>query len=111
MLAERTGPGDRRGEGGARRRCAARSVAVVLVRSVRVEYPDPRHARVLARSRCARRPASGSFSLFYLRDAAIEAVVSINSPRDLRAARRLVEQGTAVRAADLADPAINLQKL
>jgi len=56
-------------------------------------------------------PTSDSFSLFYLRDAAIEAVVSINAPRDLRAARRLIEQGKTVRAADLADRAVNLQKL
>jgi len=56
-------------------------------------------------------PASGIFSLFYLRDAAIEAVVSVNAPRDLRAARRLIEQHKPVRATDLADPAVNLQKL
>jgi len=56
-------------------------------------------------------PASGTFSLFYLKDAAIEAVVSVNAPRDLRAARRLIEQHKPVRAADLADPAVNLQKL
>lgn len=54
---------------------------------------------------------STSFSLFYLRDAAIEAVVSFNAPRELRAARRLIEQHKVVRAADLADPAVNLQKL
>jgi 3-phenylpropionate/trans-cinnamate dioxygenase ferredoxin reductase subunit len=56
-------------------------------------------------------PASANFSLFYLRDGAIEAVVSVNAPRDLRAARRLIEQRKQVRAADLADPAVNLQKL
>ncbi len=55
--------------------------------------------------------ASVSFSLFYLRGAAIEAVVSINAPRDLRAARRLIEQRKPVRTADLADPTVNLQKL
>jgi 3-phenylpropionate/trans-cinnamate dioxygenase ferredoxin reductase subunit len=56
-------------------------------------------------------PASANFSLFYLRDGAIEAVASVNAPRDLRAARRLIEQRKPVRAADLADPAVNLQKL
>lgn len=56
-------------------------------------------------------PASASFSLFYLRDGVIEAVVSINAPRDLRAARRLIEQRKPVLAADLEDPAANLQKL
>jgi 3-phenylpropionate/trans-cinnamate dioxygenase ferredoxin reductase subunit len=52
-----------------------------------------------------------SFSLFHVRDDKIEAVVSINAPRDLRAARRLIDQHKTVRAADLADPAVNLQKL
>jgi 3-phenylpropionate/trans-cinnamate dioxygenase ferredoxin reductase component len=56
-------------------------------------------------------PMGATFSLFYLRDGAIEAVVSVNAPRDLRAARRLIEQRKPVRAADLADPAVNLQKL
>lgn len=63
-------------------------------------------------------PAGTSFSLFYLRpdavpdgEAAIEAVVSINAPRDLRAARRLIEQGRPVRARTLADLQSNLQKL
>jgi len=55
--------------------------------------------------------ASGSFSLFYLRDGAIDAVVSVNAPRDLRAARRLIEQREPVRVAELADPGVNLQKL
>jgi 3-phenylpropionate/trans-cinnamate dioxygenase ferredoxin reductase subunit len=56
-------------------------------------------------------PASGTFSLFYLKGAEIEALVSVNAPRDLRAARRLIEQHKPVRAADLADPEKNLQKL
>jgi 3-phenylpropionate/trans-cinnamate dioxygenase ferredoxin reductase component len=55
--------------------------------------------------------ASDAFSLFYLRDGAIEAVVSVSAPRDLRAARRLIEQRKLVQPADLADPAVNLQKL
>jgi len=54
---------------------------------------------------------SGAFSLFYLKDAVIEAVVSVNAPRDLRAARRLIESRTPVRASDLVDTAVNLQKL
>ncbi len=52
-----------------------------------------------------------SFSLFYLDGDRIVAVVSINAPRDLRAAKRVMEAGRAVRAADLADPAVNLAKL
>ncbi|MCL4798155.1 MAG: FAD-dependent oxidoreductase [Burkholderiales bacterium] len=63
-------------------------------------------------------PAGTSFSLFYLRGdrgpdgaAAIEAVVSINAPRELRAARRLIEQGRPVIPQALADPQTSLQKL
>jgi len=63
-------------------------------------------------------PAGTSFSLFYLRGdrgpdgaAAIEAVVSINAPRELRAARRLIEQGRPVTPQALADPQASLQKL
>jgi 3-phenylpropionate/trans-cinnamate dioxygenase ferredoxin reductase subunit len=52
-----------------------------------------------------------SFSLFYLDGDRIVAVVSVNAPRDLRAAKRLMQAGKAVRAADLADPAVNLAKL
>jgi 3-phenylpropionate/trans-cinnamate dioxygenase ferredoxin reductase subunit len=52
-----------------------------------------------------------SFSLFYLDGERIVAVLSINAPRDLRAAKRVMEAGRAVRAADLADPAVNLAKL
>jgi len=55
--------------------------------------------------------ASGSFSLFYLRDGVIEAVVSVNAPRDLRAVRRLIESRKHVRAAELADSGVSLQKL
>jgi hypothetical protein len=35
----------------------------------------------------------------------------VNAPRDLRAAKRLMQAGKPVRAADLADPAVNLAKL
>jgi 3-phenylpropionate/trans-cinnamate dioxygenase ferredoxin reductase subunit len=52
-----------------------------------------------------------SFSLFYLDGERVVAVVSINAPRDLRAAKRLMQDGRAVRATDLADPAFNLAKL
>lgn len=55
--------------------------------------------------------AAKSFSLFYLREDRIEAVVSVNAPRDLRAARRLVEQARIVRAENLSDPKTNLQRL
>jgi 3-phenylpropionate/trans-cinnamate dioxygenase ferredoxin reductase subunit len=52
-----------------------------------------------------------SFSLFYLDGERIVAVVSVNAPRDLRAAKRLMQLGRAVRATDLADPAVNLAKV
>ncbi|MCC6609899.1 MAG: FAD-dependent oxidoreductase [Burkholderiales bacterium] len=52
-----------------------------------------------------------SFSLFYLDDDRIVAVVSVNAPRDLRAARRPMQVRKTVRAVDLADPATNLAKL
>jgi 3-phenylpropionate/trans-cinnamate dioxygenase ferredoxin reductase subunit len=65
-------------------------------------WPDP----------LARGDAQGaSFSLFYLDGEKISAVISINAPRDLRAAKRLMQAGRAVRAADLADPGTNLAKL
>jgi len=54
---------------------------------------------------------SASFSLFYLDGERIAAVVSVNAPRDLRAAKRLMQVRRTVRATDLADPAVNLAKL
>jgi 3-phenylpropionate/trans-cinnamate dioxygenase ferredoxin reductase subunit len=52
-----------------------------------------------------------AFSLFYLESNVIKAIVAVNAPRDLRAARRLVEQAVPVRPELLADPATNLQTL
>ena len=48
-------------------------------------------------------PASGAFLAFYLDGDRVKAAVAANLPRDLRVARRLIERGTSVRAADLAD--------
>jgi 3-phenylpropionate/trans-cinnamate dioxygenase ferredoxin reductase subunit len=56
-------------------------------------------------------PASGSFSQFYLDGDRIVAIVAVNAPRDLRAAKKLVQTGKAVSAASLADPAVLLQRL
>jgi 3-phenylpropionate/trans-cinnamate dioxygenase ferredoxin reductase subunit len=56
-------------------------------------------------------PHGASFSLFYLEGERIAAVVSINAPRELRAAKRLMQAGKAVQPAALADPATNLAKL
>jgi 3-phenylpropionate/trans-cinnamate dioxygenase ferredoxin reductase subunit len=56
-------------------------------------------------------PRGASFSLFYHETGRIIAVVSVNAPRDLRAAKRLMQAAKPVRANDLADPATNLAKL
>ena len=56
-------------------------------------------------------PASGSFSQFYLDDDRIVAIVAVNAPRDLRAAKKLVQTRKAVSAASIADPAVQLQRL
>lgn len=56
-------------------------------------------------------PASGSFSYFYLDGERIAAIVSVNAPRDLRAAKKLVQTRKPVSAASLADPAVQLQRL
>jgi 3-phenylpropionate/trans-cinnamate dioxygenase ferredoxin reductase subunit len=56
-------------------------------------------------------PASGSFSHFYLDGERIAAIVSVNAPRDLRAAKKLVQTRKPVSAASLADPAVQLQRL
>lgn len=56
-------------------------------------------------------PASGSFSHFYLDGERIAAIVSVNAPRDLRAAKKLVQTRKPVNAASLADPAVQLQRL
>ena len=48
---------------------------------------------------------------FLLSDGRIEAVAAINSPRDLRFAKRLLQINKPVDAARLADPAVTLQDL
>jgi 3-phenylpropionate/trans-cinnamate dioxygenase ferredoxin reductase subunit len=55
--------------------------------------------------------AGASFSLFYLEGERLAAVVSVNAPRDLRAVKKLIQSRKPVRAGDLADPAVALQKL
>ncbi len=56
-------------------------------------------------------PASDSFSAFYLRDGSIRAAVSVNQPRDLTVAKRLIAQAIPVTADELADPLVPLKKL
>lgn len=53
----------------------------------------------------------GSFCLFFLEGERIVSVIAANAAKDLRVARRLIESGKAVRAEDLADPKVALQKL
>ena len=52
-----------------------------------------------------------SFSLFYLEGENIAGVIAANAPRELRAAKRLMQQRKPVRSEDLANPATNLAKL
>jgi 3-phenylpropionate/trans-cinnamate dioxygenase ferredoxin reductase subunit len=56
-------------------------------------------------------PAGSSFSLFYLEGERLVGVVAVNAPRDLRAVKKLMQTGKAVRPEDLADPAVQLQRL
>lgn len=51
------------------------------------------------------------FSLFFLEEGRLAAAASVNAPRDLRIARRLIELGRAVDRAALADEARPLQAL
>jgi 3-phenylpropionate/trans-cinnamate dioxygenase ferredoxin reductase component len=54
---------------------------------------------------------SETFSLFYLEGEHIVGVVAANASRELRAAKRLMQQRKRVCAENLADPATNLAKL
>jgi 3-phenylpropionate/trans-cinnamate dioxygenase ferredoxin reductase subunit len=55
--------------------------------------------------------AGASFSLFYLEGERLAAVVSVNAPRDLRAVKKLIQSRKPVRAEDLANPGVQLQRL
>ena len=68
--------------------------------------PVPRH-QVVTRGD----PSAGSGVLFYLAGDVVEAAIGINAARDLRFARRLIEQRKPVDAARLADPSTPLAKL
>lgn len=56
-------------------------------------------------------PDSGSFSVFYLKDGAVDAVTSVASPKDIAVARRLMMTGKPVDPAVLADPDADLRTL
>jgi len=68
--------------------------------------PMPTH-RVVRRGD----PATGSFMLFYLADDVIQAAIGPNAARDLRFAKRLIEQRKPVDVERLADPNIPMSKL
>lgn len=56
-------------------------------------------------------PASGSFMLFYLDGHVVQAAVGVNAARDLRFARRLIEQGRPMDPDALSDTALPMQKI
>jgi 3-phenylpropionate/trans-cinnamate dioxygenase ferredoxin reductase component len=53
---------------------------------------------------------SGAYSLIYLSDGAIAAVISINQARDNRILRKMMEAGKSLDRRDLADTTVNLQQ-
>ncbi|SEB20488.1 NAD(P)/FAD-dependent oxidoreductase [Variovorax sp. YR216] len=57
------------------------------------------------------RPDAGSFLLFYLDGDIVRAAIGVNAARDLRFARRLIEQRKAVDAARLADPGVPMARI
>jgi 3-phenylpropionate/trans-cinnamate dioxygenase ferredoxin reductase subunit len=56
-------------------------------------------------------PGERRFVAFYLRDEVVVCANAVNSPRELRFARRLIEQGKPVPAEALADPDVPLKSL
>ncbi len=67
--------------------------------------PLPSH-RIVARGM----PGDNSFALFYLEGDVVKAALGANAARDLRFARRLIEQGKQVDADRLADPDVPMAK-
>jgi 3-phenylpropionate/trans-cinnamate dioxygenase ferredoxin reductase subunit len=55
--------------------------------------------------------ADGAFITFYLTGGKIVGAVAVNNGRDLRFARRLMQTGATVTAAELSDPNVKLQAL
>jgi 3-phenylpropionate/trans-cinnamate dioxygenase ferredoxin reductase subunit len=60
--------------------------------------PSPSHQVVMRRE-----AGSATFVAFCLEGDVVNAALAANAPRDLRVARKLIEQRTRVTAADLAD--------
>ncbi len=54
---------------------------------------------------------SGQFIVFYLKDGRIDGAAAIDTPRDIRFARRLMAAGKIVDPTQLADPDVKLQAL
>jgi hypothetical protein len=55
--------------------------------------------------------AADAFTAFYLNGDQLEAVIAVNNGRDIKIARRLMEQRKPVTAGELADPGLRLQDL
>lgn len=55
--------------------------------------------------------SSGQFVVFYMKDGRIDGAAAVNSGRDVRIIRRLMQAGKAVDPAKLVDPAVKLQDL
>jgi hypothetical protein len=51
------------------------------------------------------------FSVFGLRSGLVVGAVSIDGSSTVRAARRMIDRGITIRAAELGDPATDLRKL
>lgn len=68
--------------------------------------PLPTHQAVLRGT-----PGSGSFLVGYFNGAVMEAALGPNAAKDLRFARRLIEQRKPIDPARLADPAIPMSRL
>jgi 3-phenylpropionate/trans-cinnamate dioxygenase ferredoxin reductase subunit len=54
---------------------------------------------------------ANEFITFYLKDGKIDGAISVNNPRDIRMAKRLMQSGKQVSADDLSNPDIKLQAL
>jgi NADPH-dependent 2,4-dienoyl-CoA reductase/sulfur reductase-like enzyme len=54
-------------------------------------------------------PARNKFMILHLQDGRVVGATGINEPRDLKFAQRLIEAGTVIDPARLADPAFNLK--
>ena len=56
-------------------------------------------------------PADGAFIGFVLDGGTLAGAISVNQPRDLRLARRMMDAGKSYTAAELADEAVTMREL